>query len=170
MPERQEAARLGSAGVRALQQAMGSHRLTFGHLPRALLFPRYSSHPSRQCLFGVTPIVGHLQVHPEFRQRLEKRSQSDRRAPVRPLSSFRIAVIRLGGTPFAFESPFAVRPGGFKNSWLGPNGVRGRTTLSCWNFANSLPWKRVFYVESLVFDVEMAAVSFTGFSQRIASI
>jgi hypothetical protein len=28
----------------------------------------------------------------------------------------------------------------------GPFGARGRTTLGCWNFANSLPWERVFYV------------------------
>jgi len=37
------------------------------------------SHPRRQCLLGVTQVVGHLQVHPEFRRRFEKRSQSDRR-------------------------------------------------------------------------------------------
>jgi hypothetical protein len=31
-------------------------------------------------------------------------------SPVVPLSSFRIAVIRLGGTPIAFASAFAVSP------------------------------------------------------------
>jgi hypothetical protein len=34
-------------------------------------------------------------------------------SPMTPLSSFRIAVIRLGGTPIAFASAFAVRPSGF---------------------------------------------------------
>ena len=40
------------------------------------------SHPRRQRLLGVTQVVGHLQVHPEFRRRFEKRSQPDRRDPV----------------------------------------------------------------------------------------
>ena len=39
------------------------------------------SHPRRQRLLGVTQVVGHLQVHPEFRRRFEKRSQADRRVP-----------------------------------------------------------------------------------------
>jgi hypothetical protein len=37
------------------------------------------SHPGRQRFFGIAQIVGHLQVHPEFRRCFEKRSQPDRR-------------------------------------------------------------------------------------------
>src|SRR6266404_889778 len=37
------------------------------------------SHLRRHRLLGVTQVVGHLQVHPEFRGRFEKRSQPDRR-------------------------------------------------------------------------------------------
>ena len=70
----------------------------------------------RQRLFGVAQVVGHLQVHPEFRRCFEKRSQPNPVSPMIPLSSFRIAVIRLGGTPIAFANTFAVRPSGFKNS------------------------------------------------------
>ena len=33
---------------------------------------------------AVTQVVGHLQVHPEFRRRFEKRSQADRRIPCDP--------------------------------------------------------------------------------------
>jgi hypothetical protein len=39
------------------------------------------SHPRGQRLLGVMQVVGHLQVHPEFRGCFEKRSQPDRRIP-----------------------------------------------------------------------------------------
>jgi len=68
------------------------------------------SHPRRQRVLGVTPVVGHLQVHPEFRRRFENVPSRIAVSPVMPLSSFRIAVIRLGDTPIAFASAFAVRP------------------------------------------------------------
>jgi hypothetical protein len=49
---------------------------------------------------------------------LKKHSQADRHIALMYLSSFRIAVIRLGGTPIAFAGAFAVKPSGFKNSSL----------------------------------------------------
>ena len=47
----------------------------------AFVFRDALSHPRGQRLFGVPQVVGHLQVHPELRRRLEKRSQPDCRVP-----------------------------------------------------------------------------------------
>jgi hypothetical protein len=79
----------------------GFFRLCFGLISRltARALPMLFL-TSWQSLFGVTQVVGHLQVHPEFRGRFEERPKADRRvSPVIRLSSFRIAVIPLGGTP-----------------------------------------------------------------------
>ena len=53
--------------------------LTFRLTQGASVFLDTLSNPHRQCLLGVTQVVGHLQVHPEFRRRFEERPKTDRR-------------------------------------------------------------------------------------------
>jgi len=66
---------------------------------RTLLALRPHRHPAGQRLLGVTQVVGHLQVHPEFRRRFEKRSQPDRRVPLL-LNGLLVRQILEFGKPF----------------------------------------------------------------------
>ena len=59
------------------------------------------SHLRRQRLLGVAQVVGHLQVHPEFRRRFKKRPEPDRGFPLMPNSSLRIAVTEKKQEPFS---------------------------------------------------------------------
>ena len=76
------------------------------------------SYPRRQRLLGVAQIVGHLQVHPEFRRRFKKRSQADRRVPRN--TSFILQNRRdpVGRHPDRFRERVRRQPQGFKNSSL----------------------------------------------------
>jgi hypothetical protein len=69
----------------------------------ASVFLNALSHPRRQRLLGVTQVVGHLQVHPEFRRRFEKHFQTDRlRARVcRAAQRFKNSSLRIlpGASP-----------------------------------------------------------------------
>ena len=98
------------------------------HARRLLVFRNAFSHPRRQRLLGVTQVVGHLQVHPEFRRRFEKRSQPDRRVPCDASFILQNRGDLVGSTPIVFASAFALRP--FQNSSLrtSPGGT-GRIPL-----------------------------------------
>ena len=76
------------------------------------------SHLRRQPLFGVTQIVGHLQVHPEFRGRLEECSQANRRVPRDASFALQNRCDPIGRDPDRLREAFAVRPSGFRNSSL----------------------------------------------------
>ena len=70
-----------SAGNFALASVIGSRLFLAASRQRAPAILYGLSHPRRQRLLSVTQIVSHLQVHPEFRRRFEKRPQPDRRFP-----------------------------------------------------------------------------------------
>jgi hypothetical protein len=65
--------------------------------------------PLPAALLGIAQVVGHLQVHPEFRRSFEKRAKPDRRVSCDASFILQNRCDRLGGIPFASALDARVR-------------------------------------------------------------